>query len=407
METTSSISFLTDLRHWLAFYIDFPGSGIIITLILLTAIAAAAIAGYYITLVILHMVSCVVERTKTTWDDDLLTEHLLRCISQLTPALVVAWMLPQCFATHNTVASTLSILTSFYIIWVSVMIANRFLDNLLSAFAQREKFRAFAVKGIFQMAKLILIGLGVVIALSLLIGKTPVAILTAFGASAAVLMLVFKDTIMGLVASVQLTANKMLRKGDWVVVPRHDANGEVVDISLTTVKIRNWDNSITTVPPYSLVAESFQNYQAMRQSKARRVCRAIYIDMNSVRFLQKEEIDALSTDGLLPAGISSDESRNINLSLFRHAMEHHLAHHPRVRSDLLHMVRQLPPTQSGLPVELYFFLRDTQWKAFEHLQSDIFDYVYAILPRFGLSVFQSPAGSDMENIRKSLSRRPQ
>ena len=387
--------FFSDLRQWLTDTLDFPGDAVAVPLIMLIVTAFAAVAGYYITRVILNYVAILVDKSKTTWDDDLINTPLLKALSQLAPALIVAWLLPACFHKGNMFSSAISILTSYYIIWVSVKAINTFLDNLLHAFARRRRFKAYAIKGIFQMLKLIVIAIGLIIALSLLIGKTPTAILTALGASAAVLMLVFKDTILGLVASVQLTANKMVHKGDWIIVPKHDANGEVIDISLTTVKIRNWDNSVTTVPPYSLVSESFQNYQAMRLAQARRVSRSIYIDMKSIGFLEKEEIGHLHRSGMLPANVAREEERSINLSLFRHAMEHYLATHPRVRTDLLHMVRQLPPSPDGLPVELYFFLRDTQWKDFEHIQSDIFDYIYAILPHFRLTVYQHPAGTDL------------
>lgn len=383
------------MRQWLTDTLDFPGDAVAVPLIMLLATALAAIAGYYITRVLLNYVAILVDKSKTTWDDDLINTPLLKALSQLAPALIVAWLLPACFQKGNMLSSAISIFTSYYIIWVSVKAINTFLDNLLHAFAHRRRFKAYAVKGIFQMLKLIVIAIGLIIALSLLIGKTPTAILTALGASAAVLMLVFKDTILGLVASVQLTANKMVHKGDWIIVPKHNANGEVIDISLTTVKIRNWDNSVTTVPPYSLVSESFQNYQAMRLAQARRVSRSIYIDMKSIGFLEREEIERLHQSGMLPANVASEENRSINLSLFRDAMEHYISTHPRVRADLLHMVRQLPPSPDGLPVELYFFLRDTQWKDFEHIQSDIFDYIYAVLPHFRLAVYQHPAGTDL------------
>ena len=255
------------------------------------------------------------------------------------------------------------------------------------------------------MGKLIFIAIGVIIGISLIVERSPVAILTALGASAAVLMLVFRDTILGLVAGVQLTANKMLHRGDWVVVPKHNANGIVLDITLTTVKIRNWDNSISTVPPYSLVSESFQNYQAMKRSGARRVCRAIYVDFNSIRHLSLDEIKVLKETGYVSdaARASGDLSPCVNLTLFRTYLESWISCRPEVRNDLMFMVRQLEPTVSGLPLELYFFLSETDWKAFEHLQSDIFDHVYAVAPLFGLIIFQSPSGLDvMSRVNNNL-----
>lgn len=365
-------------------------SGMMVALILLCAVAA-----YYITRLLLQVIERLVLRSPTDWDDDLLTPRLLRAVSQLAPAIVVSWMLPRCFGETPDSLAWLDGLTSLYILWAVVMIILIFIDNLYGAFTKRQKLHAYAVKGIFQMFKLIVIGLAVIIALSILIGKTPVAILTALGASAAVLMLVFKDTILGLVASVQLTANNMLRKGDWIVVPRHNANGEVIDVSLSTVKVRNWDNTVTTVPPYSLISDSFQNYQPMQVSGGRRVCRAVYVDVNTVRFCTSAELESLAELGWLEGIEPDDARRTVNLQLLRRYLDRYLSVHPEVNADLTYMVRQLDPTPSGLPLQLYFFTRTTAWKDYERVQSDIFDHVYAVVAHFGIAVFQSPAGRDL------------
>lgn len=383
------------LRTFLATHITGPGQEVFISLILIAGIAVCAIAGFYLTRLLLICVEKAIGKSSTKWDDDLISTKFISALSQLAPALIVSWLLPQCFAAanHDSVR-WLEVLTYFYIIWTLVYIVNIFLDNLHNAMARRQKLRVYAVKGIFQMIKLITIGIGAIIALSLLIGKTPIAILTALGASAAILMLVFKDTILGLVASVQLTANKMVHKGDWVVVPKHDANGEVIDISLTTVKIRNWDNSVTTVPPYNLISESFRNYEPMRRSGGRRICRSIYIDINTVGFCSHNKLENLVNEGFIkPQDISSSE-KSVNLGLFRKYLEQWLTDLPEVRKDMTLMVRQMEPTQAGLPLEIYFFTSLTEWIAYEHFQSEIFDHIYATLPLFGLAIFQSPTGND-------------
>lgn len=259
----------------------------------------------------------------------------------------------------------------------------------------------YAVKGIFQMLKLLVVGVGVIIAVSLMIGKEPGVILTALGASAAVLMLVFKDTILGLVASVQLTANKMLRKGDWIVADKYGANGEVEDVSLTTVKVRNWDNSISTIPPYALVSESFRNYQPMRIAGGRRVDRSLYIDMSSVRFCNEDELRELESRGWLEGVPLDRAARQVNLTLFRRYLEKYISLNKDVNQTMLHMVRQMDPTQSGLPLQLYFFVKKTGWKDFEHIQADIFDHVYAVIGVFGLRVFQTPTGTDIGGISQT------
>lgn len=371
----------------------------VVTLLLLLCIAVVAVAAYYLTKAVLMLFERVILRSPTEWDDDLLNVRFTRAVSQLSPALVVSWMLPHLFGDGDRSVGWIDGVTSLYILWAIVYIIVIFLDNLYAAMARREQLRPYAVKGIFQMFKLIIIGVGVIIALSLLIGKTPIAILTALGASAAVLSLVFKDTILGLVASIQLTANKMLERGDWITMPGRDLNGEVIDVSLTTVKVRNWDNSVTTVPPYSLITESFRNYRPMQLSGGRRVDRAIFIDVNTVRFLDKAEIASLETDGLLVRSSDTDDRREVNLGLLRDYLEHFLSTHPDVNSELTLMVRQLAPTQSGLPLQLYFFTRTTVWIEHEHVAADIFDHVYATIGRFGLSVFQTPAGTDLSRAR--------
>ena len=216
-------------------------------------------------------------------------------------------------------------------------------------------------------------------------------------------MLVFKDTILGLVASIQLTANKMVHRGDWIVDDKHGINGEVLDVSLTTVKVKNWDNSVSTIPPYNLVSESFRNYEPMREDGGRRIDRAIYIDMNTVRFLSADEIEKLRKDGWLDGLDMEEAARTVNLGLLRRYLEHYIAMHPLVNTRMIYMIRQLAPTQAGLPLQLYFFTTRTEWKAFEKVQSDIFDHVYAVVRHFGLSMFQSPAGTDISRAAGSVS----
>ena len=363
--------------------------------VMLVGIAVCAVASYYLLRTLLRLLEAAVQRTPTKWDDDILTPRLMRAVSQLAPAVVVSVLLPGFFGDTPATLHWLDVLTSFYILWMAVRMLLILIGNLFTAFSKRPHLKIYAVKGVFQMIKLIVLGLGVIVGLSILIGKTPIAILTALGASAAVLMLVFKDTILGLVASVQLTANNMLQRGDWIVVPGHGANGEVIDISLSTVKVRNWDNSITTVPPYSLISDSFQNFRPMQESGGRRVDRAVYIDINSVRFCTPGELNALRELGLLDGIDIQDLDHTVNLQILRHYLERYIATHPEVNPQLTNMVRQLAPTQAGLPLQLYFFTHTTAWKDYERIQSDIFDHVYAVVGHFGLTIYQAPTGRDL------------
>lgn len=394
--TTST--FPEEARLFLSENIVCPGADTIISLILLIGTAAVAVIAYWLTKLLLYGVERIVYHSPTDWDNDLIDSNLLKAVSQLSPAFAVSYILPELFGWSPASFYWLSALTKLYIIWAAVRVITILLGNLYTALARRPKLKYYAVKGIFQMVKLIIIAVGVIIGLSILVGRSPVAIITALGASAAILMLVFKDTILGLVASVQLTANNMVHRGDWIAADKHGANGEVVDISLTTVKVKNWDNSVTTIPPYSLISDSFRNYEPMRTSGGRRVDRSIYIDINSVRFLEPEEVNTLANEGWLE-GIEPAAGKVVNLGLLRVYLERMLGSDSRVNADMLIMVRQLEPTQAGLPLQLYFFTKTTEWKTFERHQSEIFDTVYAITRRFGLSIYQAPAGTDLARAK--------
>lgn len=366
--------------------------------LVICGIAAVAILSFYVARLVEGGIMYFIRRSPTTWDDDLLNSRFLKALSQLLPALLVAYLLPEFFSEGRSAFNWVRVCTMCYILWTVVYILHVFTDNLYNAFLKRDRMRPYAIKGIFQMVRLIVIGLGCICTLSILAGRSPVSILMALGASAAILMLVFKDTILGLVAGVQLTANNMLHRGDWIVVDKHGANGEVIDVSLTTVKVRNWDNSITTVPPYLLVSESFRNYQPMRLSGGRRVDRSILIDANTVRFCTDGELDALGRRGWLEDMDCDTAAGVVNMQLLRRYLERYLTTHPQVNADMLVMVRQMEPTSAGLPLQLYFFTRTVEWKEFERVQSDIFDHVYAVIREFGLRIYQLPAGADVASI---------
>lgn len=367
----------------------------LITAIIIAGIGLAAVAVYWLTRLLLKGVEIHTRHTENEWDDHLLNRRLLDAVSQLTPALVVNWLLPGFFDDSTGSAHWIRILTSLYILWAYIRIVNIFADNLYNALFVRKKYRRLAVKGLFQTVKVIAVCIGILLCLSLLFGRGPVAVITGLGATAGILMLVFRDTILGFVASVQLTGNNMLHVGDWIVAEKYGANGEVQDITLTTVKVLNWDNSISTIPPYSLISDSFRNYQNMRQLGGRRVERSIYIDVNTVRFCTPAELQAMREKGLLEGiALPADGQPVVNLYLLRHYLQRYIDRHPGVNHAMLAMVRQMEPTQSGLPLELYFFLNTVAWKEFEIEQSDIFDHVFAITSAFGLRLFQTPSGRD-------------
>ena len=247
------------------------------------------------------------------------------------------------------------------------------------------------------MLKIVAICVGLIIIVSILINKNPLIILSGLGASAAVLMLIFKDTIVGLVAGVQLSVNDMLKQGDWIQAPKHGVNGVVEDVSLTTVKVRNWDMTIVTVPPYSLVSESFQNWRGMQNSGGRRVMRSVNIDLNSVRFVTDEEMTKYMQQEWCKNFVAPVK-KVVNLHLFRHYIEQYLSTHPDVNKNMLKMVRQLQSSNHGVPIELYFFTDTVEWVKYENIQAEIFDHIIAVAHDFDLRIFQSPSGLDINSL---------
>lgn len=363
----------------------------------LIAIASIALVVFVADAVCRRLVLPLVKRltraTRAAWDDILLSDTLLKDVSRLVPPILIAVLMPLAFSHGHPTLDLLLKVNLIYLIAIIAKLLCTFLSALYDLSSHQDRLKNHPLKGVYQMLKIVVICVALIIVVSILIDKNPSYILTALGASAAVLMLVFKDTIMGLVAGVQLSANDMLRPGDWITMPKYGADGDVEEVTLTTVKVRNWDKTITTIPPYALVSDSFQNWRGMQESGGRRVKRSVYIDMRSITFCTDEQMAEFERRGWLD-GIEREDKFVVNLHVFRNYLEDYLLHHPRVNSGMTIMVRQLQPTAQGLPLELYFFSDGTEWVPYEHLQSEIFEHVFAVMPTFGLRVFQSPMGID-------------
>ncbi len=363
----------------------------------LVAAAAIALAVYIADVIcrrgIIPVIKKLIATTKAEWDDILFNGTLLTDLSRLVSPILIAVLMPLFFARENAALEFLLKVNSIYLIALITKLICSFLSALYELSYRKDSLKHHPLKGVYQMLKIVVICIALIIVVSILIDKNPSYILTALGASAAVLMLVFKDTILGLVAGVQLSANDMLRPGDWITMPKHGADGDVIEVTLTTVKVQNWDKTITTIPPYALVSDSFQNWRGMRDSGGRRVKRSVYIDMRSITFCTDEQMAEFAERGWLE-GLERDDEFVVNLHVFRNYLDHYLRHHHRVNQQMMIMIRQLQPTAQGLPLELYFFSDGTDWVPYEHLQSEIFEHVFAVLPTFGLRVFQSPMGID-------------
>ena len=375
--------------------------GNLLTVQRIVVIAAILLIAYVLDMicrkVVMPGVRKVTAKTQITWDDYLLNDDVLNNVCHLIPPVVVYALIPFAFPHEPALLEFILKICWIYITVVGMKLVCAFLTSLYTISSEHEKLKNHSMKGFYQMIKLIVICIGSIIIISTLIDKDPIAILTGLGAGTAILMLVFQDTIKGLVAGVQLTANDMLRPGDWITMPKYGADGDVIEVTLTTVKVRNWDKTITTVPPYALVNDSFQNWRGMFDMGGRRVKRSINIDMNTVRFCTEEELTEFKKQPWME-GFEETGKEEVNLYIFRHYVMYYLKHHPKVHQELIMTVRQLQPTAQGIPIELYFFSANTAWLRYEHLQAEVFDHVLAMLHKFDLKVFQSPTGLDLQKL---------
>ena len=370
----------------------------------LTLVALILLISYIMTKLFRHLVIPAVHkitsRTKATWDDYLFNEKMMTSFCRMIPPIMFYLLLPFVF---NNVPQVLDILLKgclIYLVITTLMLVNSFLNSLYEISNEHETLRNRPLKGIYQMINLVAIGIGIILIISILIDQNAATILAGLGASAAVLMLIFKDSILGLVAGVQLSANDMLRPGDWITMPKYGADGDVLEVSLTTVKVRNFDKTITTIPPYALVSDSFQNWRGMRETGGRRIKRSIFIDMTTVHFCSEKEKIMFASRGWIDEAQAKPETQVVNLYVFRNYLQNYLKEHPRTHKELMIMVRQMQPTSEGLPLEIYCFSNTTVWSEYEQIQGEIFDHILAVIPEFGLRIFQRPSGNDLSTTIK-------
>ena len=373
------------LDHFIAF-----------TVLVLIALAADQVCRR----VVLKAVAQLVKKTKATWDDVVFDHKVMVRLSHIVVPLIIYLFIPVAFADTN--AATVDIIQRICMVLIILSLlffAHAFMGAVYSVYSATGRYRNRPLKGMVQTVQVALWLVGIIVIIGQLTGQEVLSLLGGLGAMSAVLMLVFKDTIMGFVSGVQLSANNMLKVGDWIKMPKYGVDGTVTEVSLTTVKVRNWDNTVATLPPYMLVSEMFENWNAMRESGGRRVKRSINIDMNSVCFCTPKMLEEYRKIDLLKEYMSQEhEDPLTNLGVFRAYLVAWLRNRPVVNTDLHCMVRQLQPTEYGIPLELYFFSRIKDWVPYEGVQSDVFDYVLAVVPRFGLRVFQLPSGEDLQML---------
>jgi miniconductance mechanosensitive channel len=375
--------------------------------------------------IVIHFLKKLAQRTRTNWDNILFDQKVFSRLAHLIPAVIIHYGVALVMPDYPHAVKIIQMITYLYMVIAGVLAIDALINGFHGIYNTMPVSKDRSIKGIVQVIKIFVYILGAGIILSILLKKNLTSFFAGMGAMAAVIMLIFKDSILGFVAGVQLSANDMVRLGDWIEMPSRHADGNVIDITLNTVKVRNWDQTISTIPPYALITESFTNWRGMEESGGRRIKRSVNIDMKSIHFLSAEEIEKLKKIHLLRSYIEQREaeieqynkSHNVDLSMpvngrrltnigtFRKYLENYLKSLPEIHKNMTFLVRHLQSTDKGLPIEIYVFSKDQRWSFYESIQADIFDHIMAVIPQFGLRVYQSPTGDDIATIAERFTSR--
>jgi miniconductance mechanosensitive channel len=370
--------------------------------------SAAWIADWITKRIILGIIKALAAKSKTIWDDILVEKRFFHRLAHFIPIFIVYHMAGEALKGYAGTLHFIQLITYSYAIFIGMRVIDAFLNSIIEIYNTLPNAKNRSIKGYIQVGKIIVYFIGSLVILSVLLDKDLMLLLGGLGAMTAVLLLIFKDTIMGLVGGIQLAANDIIRIGDWIEMPSRLADGTVIDISLNTVKIQNADMTITTIPTYALVNESFYNWRGIDEAGGRRIKRSILIDMKSIHFVDEAQLKKFRSVKQLEEHILRLESEKqildistgvTNIGLFRRYLELYLKEHPKIKPDMTLVVRQRQPTENGLPIEIYVFTRERSFKQYEEVQSEIFDHILAILPEFRLHVFQNPTGEDFKVIR--------
>ncbi len=387
---------------------------LIFVLIIFLSLVANFIAKHFI----LRGVTAIVSRTKTQWDDVILRKKVFNRLAHLAPAMVIYVFISIPLEGYGLAISLISGAAVIYMIAMGILALNAFLNASLDIYNTYEVSNRIPIKGFVQVFKIIIYFISGIFIISILLNKTPVYLFSSLGALTAVLMFIFKDAILGFVAGIQLSANQMVANGDWISMPKYGADGDIIEIALTTVKVQNWDKTITTIPTYALITESFKNWRGMDESGGRRIKRSINIDINTIQFCteemlnrfgkiqyisnyiekMKKEMDVYNEQELVDESNLVNGRRMTNIGTFRAYIETYLRSQPMINQEMTFLVRQLAPTEHGLPIEIYVFSKDKEWVKYESIQANIFDHILAVVSEFDLQVYQDPSGRDFNKL---------
>ncbi len=387
-----------------------------VIIILILAFLSFYVTRYFIARVV-HM---IVVRTKTRWDDILAEKKVFLKLAYIAPAITINFLTTYALSDFEFLNRIIQIITAIYMVIIILTVINAILNSIVDIYKTYEISKEKPIKGYIQVIKIIAYIIAGVIIITVLMGDQNLGWVAGFGAFSAVLMLVFKDPILGFVGGIQLSANNMVRIGDWIEMPKYGANGTVTEITLTTVKVQNWNKTITTIPTYTMVTDYFKNWRGMDESGGRRIKRSINIDMNSINFCTAEMLERFMKFEYVSEYVEKTEKimdeynkqkniddellvngrRQTNVGVFRAYLKGYLRNNPKVNPEMTFLVRQLEPGSEGLPIEVYVFSRDQEWANYEDIQADIFDHILAVVPEFDLKVFQQPTGLDFSSINK-------
>ncbi len=396
-------------------------SGYLTVVVMALIVALICVFAYYfVKILVLRIIRAIAVKSRTKWDDAIIRRKVFERLSLIVPAIIINAFAP---AFPNGADWIRRIAFSMIILGV-ILALDRLLEAVNDIYSSYSVSNSKPIKGYIQLVKIFVYIIGLVLIVSVLIDRSPLILLGGVGAATAVLLLIFQNTILGFVASIQLTDNDMIRVGDWIEMPSRGADGDVIDVTLHTVKVQNWDKTVTTIPTYSLVSESFKNWRTVSETGGRRIKRAVYIDMTSIKFCDAEmlerfgkirfikdyiakkldEIEAYNKALGIDGSNLVDGRHLTNIGTFRAYIEAYLSNHPKVHSGMTHMVRQLDPTDRGLPIEIYAFTNTTEWIQYEGIQSDIFDHILAVIPEFDLRIYQGPTGYDVSEAGRMIMR---
>ncbi|NKB71129.1 MAG: mechanosensitive ion channel [Candidatus Latescibacteria bacterium] len=395
-----------------------PAAALVRTAAVILVVLLAFIADLVARKPLLAFVRSFAARTGSNWDDILLEHQVFHQLSHLAPALIIYFLGPLALEGHPNLIAAVKLVVWIYLILIGTRVIDLFLNGVGDIWSQTEGARNISLKGFIQFFKIILYLTALVLIVSSLVGRSPLYLLSGLTALTAVLLFIFKDPILGLLAGIQLSANRMVAQGDWIEMPKYGADGDVLEVALTTVKVQNWDKTVTTIPTYALISESFKNWRGMQESGGRRIKRSIFVDMNSITHCDEEMLERFARIQYISAYIDEKKRelesynqthavdpvnlvngrRMTNVGTFRAYIAAYLRNHLKINQEMTFLVRQLDPTPNGLPLQIYVFCNDVVWANYEAIQADIFDHLLAIMGEFDLRVFQEPAGGDVRAL---------